>query len=74
LLQMPAQIARELVGLDAHAIKMKIDAAIREALTELSDLPLRVTDERCRLLYSDCRGTAALYHARACVPELTPVN
>jgi hypothetical protein len=36
-LLLPGHVARSLVGLTEHTIKLKLDAAIREALNELAD-------------------------------------
>jgi phage terminase Nu1 subunit (DNA packaging protein) len=46
LLALPAQLARRLEVPDKHQARMIIDSAIREALTELAELPDVITREQ----------------------------
>jgi hypothetical protein len=46
LLSLAGSLPRKLSGKSQHEMKMIIDASIRECLTELSELPQRITRER----------------------------
>src|SRR5262245_12478490 len=45
MLSLAGSLPRKLVGKTAHEIKLILDAAIRECLTELAELPNRITQE-----------------------------